>query len=215
MQVDCRIPKACDRIGCPDCRRFASAPTDRVIRACWGNDRTSGRQAAMTNVDSHERGEYLIDGFRVTYLHQAEWRCACREFVATGSCRHAREAGGMREAQVLIRRRLVARVSDFLPYVRGLSVTRSGTQPNRRVFGRGKESAAWQLPRVPSGRSDRRVGGWQEPVAKDEFDSVMHGADAAPDEEPSAPGGAGFPGDQSCSTLHSTEPRQKSPAASG
>jgi len=95
----------------------------------------------MTNVDNLERGEYLIDGFRVTYLHQAEWRCACREFTTARSCRHAREAAGMREAQVLIRRRLAARVSDFLPYVRGLSVTRSGSQPNRRVFGKRSESA--------------------------------------------------------------------------
>lgn len=89
-----------------------------------------------------ERGEYLIDGFRVTYVHQAEWHCGCREFITARACRHTREAGGMREAQMLIRRRLAARVSDFLPYVRGLFVTRIGTQPHRRVFGGGKESAA-------------------------------------------------------------------------
>ena len=84
---------------------------------------------------SGERREYLIDGFRVTFLHQAEWECACREFGAAGSCRHTREAGGMREAQALIRRRLSARVSDFLPYVRGLPVGRVGTQPYRRLAG--------------------------------------------------------------------------------
>jgi hypothetical protein len=59
---------------------------------------------------SGERSEYLIDGFRVSFLHQAEWQCACREFVSTASCRHAREAGGMREAQALIRRSLLGRV---------------------------------------------------------------------------------------------------------
>jgi hypothetical protein len=106
-----------------------------------GNDHAPDANAAMTNADNLERGEYLIDGFRVTYLHQAEWRCACREFTTTRTCRHAREASGMREAQVLIRRRLLARVSDFLPHVRGLSVARSGSQPNRRVFGRDEESA--------------------------------------------------------------------------
>ena len=79
-----------------------------------------------------ERSEYLIDGFRVAFLHQAEWQCACREFSAAGTCRHAREAGGMREAQALIQRRMRARVSDFLPYVRGLPVRRVGTQPHRR-----------------------------------------------------------------------------------
>jgi hypothetical protein len=63
-----------------------------------------------------ERDEYLIDGFRVTFLHQAEWRCACREFSAAGTCRHTREAGGMRAAQALIRRRSFARVSEFPPY---------------------------------------------------------------------------------------------------
>ena len=53
-----------------------------------------------------ERREYLIDGFRVSYLHQAEWDCPCREFTAVGTCRHMREAAGMREAQSLIRRRI-------------------------------------------------------------------------------------------------------------
>lgn len=74
---------------------------------------------------SEESGEYLIDGFRVSFLHRAEWRCACREFVATGMCRHAREANGMREAQALIRRRLLGRASDFAPYARGLPARRT------------------------------------------------------------------------------------------
>jgi hypothetical protein len=85
---------------------------------------------------SEERCEYLIDGFQVSFLHHAEWQCACREFDGAGACRHTREAGGMREAQALILRRSNARVSDFLPYIRGLSVTRIGAQPHRRVPGR-------------------------------------------------------------------------------
>jgi len=52
-----------------------------------------------------ERREYLIDGFRVSFLHQADWNCVCREFIAAGTCRHMREAVGMREAQAIIRRR--------------------------------------------------------------------------------------------------------------
>lgn len=52
-----------------------------------------------------ERGEYLIDGHRVSFLHQADWNCACREFSAIGVCRHTKEARGMREAQALIRSR--------------------------------------------------------------------------------------------------------------
>jgi len=66
-------------------------------------------KAARKPAAPAERREYLIDGFQVSYLHQAEWQCACREFSAAGTCRHTREAGGMREAQALIRRRLGAR----------------------------------------------------------------------------------------------------------
>jgi hypothetical protein len=63
-----------------------------------------------------ERSEFLIDGFRVSFLHQADWQCACAEFRTLGACRHTREAGGMRDAQAGIRRRLGAGKSDFLPY---------------------------------------------------------------------------------------------------
>jgi hypothetical protein len=66
-----------------------------------------------------ERGEYLIDGFRVSFLHQAEWQCACVEFCTVGACRHTREAGGMRDAQAGIWRRLAAGRSDLLPYTPG------------------------------------------------------------------------------------------------
>lgn len=96
-----------------------------------------------------ERTEYLIDGFRVVFLHQAEWQCACREFSASGTCRHVREAGGMREAQARIQRRLRARVSDFLPYVRGLPVRLAGTQPHRRPAGDGSEFRPCHLPLKP------------------------------------------------------------------
>ena len=61
---------------------------------------------------SNERGEYLIDGFRVSFLHQAEWGCACAEFTAGGTCRHTREAAGMREAQAIIRRRARPRLGQ-------------------------------------------------------------------------------------------------------
>lgn len=54
---------------------------------------------------ARERSEYLIDGFRVSFVHQAEWNCACAEFRAVGTCRHTREARGMRDAQARIRRR--------------------------------------------------------------------------------------------------------------
>jgi hypothetical protein len=73
----------------------------------------------------------------VSFLHQAEWRCDCREFSAAGTCRHTREAAGMREAQASISRRLAARTSDFLPFIRGLSVRRLGTQPRRRSADQG------------------------------------------------------------------------------
>lgn len=68
---------------------------------------------------ARERSEYLIDGFRVSFVHQAEWKCACAEFRTAKTCRHTREASGMRDAQARIRRRLVAGVSDFLPYAMG------------------------------------------------------------------------------------------------
>lgn len=78
--------------------------------------------AGVKSAALKERSEYLIDGFRVSFLHQAEWQCDCREFRDAGICRHTREAGGMREAQALIRARSGAR---------GLSVSRAGTQPYR------------------------------------------------------------------------------------
>jgi len=67
---------------------------------------------ARRNAGNKERADYLIDGFPVSFQHQAEWRCTCREFMTAGICRHTREATGMREAQALIRRRLATRRSD-------------------------------------------------------------------------------------------------------
>lgn len=64
---------------------------------------------------TEERGEYLIDGFRVSFLHQAEWNCDCREFSTAGTCRHTREAVGMREAQAVIRRRKRPRLARLNP----------------------------------------------------------------------------------------------------
>jgi hypothetical protein len=105
----------------------------------------------VTSIAVHgagERAEYLIDGFRVVFLHQAEWQCACREFGASGTCRHSREAGGMRAAQAQIQRRLLARASDFAPYVRGLSVRRVGAQSHRRGTGPGPGLKACQFPGI-------------------------------------------------------------------
>ena len=69
----------------------------------------SDNQPKRNRPGAAERGNYLIDGFRVSFLHQAEWNCACREFSAAGSCRHTREAEGMRDAQTRIRRRMERR----------------------------------------------------------------------------------------------------------
>lgn len=81
-----------------------------------------GINANRGNPGATERSEYLIDGFRVSFLHQAEWQCACVEFSTAGACRHTREAGGMRDAQARIRRRLAAGVAGFLPYAQGRRV---------------------------------------------------------------------------------------------
>jgi hypothetical protein len=57
---------------------------------------TSGRGGAI------ERREYLIDHFRVSFQNGAAWNCLCREFATANSCRHTREAAGMRDAQAKI-----------------------------------------------------------------------------------------------------------------
>jgi hypothetical protein len=55
-----------------------------------------------------ERHEYLIDHFRVSFQGGVAWQCACAEFAARQGCRHVREAAGMREAQSLIARKMLA-----------------------------------------------------------------------------------------------------------
>jgi hypothetical protein len=87
----------------------------------------------LKSSSTRERAEYLIDGFRVSFLHQAEWRCACREFATSGTCRHAREAGGMRDAQALIQQRLLARASDFAPAAGAPSVRRLISPSHRHI----------------------------------------------------------------------------------
>lgn len=81
-----------------------------------------GIKASRENPVANERREYLIDGFRVSFLTQAEWKCACMEFCTVGACRHTREVGGMRDAQARIRGRLATGASDFLPYTPGQRV---------------------------------------------------------------------------------------------
>ena len=49
-----------------------------------------------------ERRQYLIDRFPVSFQGGATWHCQCREFALANSCRHTREAAGMREAQAKI-----------------------------------------------------------------------------------------------------------------
>jgi hypothetical protein len=63
-----------------------------------------------------ERRRYLIDHFQVTFQHGAAWNCSCREFVAIDSCRHTREAAGMREAQAGMKRRIESGTSGLRTY---------------------------------------------------------------------------------------------------
>jgi hypothetical protein len=63
-----------------------------------------------------ERCKYLIDHFHVSFQHGAAWSCACREFALINSCRHTREAAGMREAQAGMRRRVESGTSGLRAY---------------------------------------------------------------------------------------------------
>ena len=60
-----------------------------------------------------EQRHYLIDRFAVSFQGGAAWSCQCREFAASDSCRHTREAAGMREAQSRIAKRLGRRASTL------------------------------------------------------------------------------------------------------
>jgi hypothetical protein len=60
-----------------------------------------------------ERRRYLIDRFPVSFQGGASWHCQCREFGIANSCRHTREAAGMREAQAKILERVSGATSAF------------------------------------------------------------------------------------------------------
>ena len=60
-----------------------------------------------------ERRHYLIDRFPVSFQGGASWHCQCREFALTNSCRHTREAAGMREAQTKILEHVSGRSSTL------------------------------------------------------------------------------------------------------
>jgi hypothetical protein len=50
-----------------------------------------------------KRREYLIDRFRVVFESGGGWQCVCPAFLSSNSCRHSREAAGMRAAQAKIK----------------------------------------------------------------------------------------------------------------
>jgi hypothetical protein len=58
-----------------------------------------------------EHRHYLIDRFRVSFQSGSSWHCLCREFAMANTCRHTREAAGMREAQARILEQAGARHS--------------------------------------------------------------------------------------------------------
>ena len=49
-----------------------------------------------------DRGDYLIDRFRVRYEFGGGWKCGCAEFAGSDACKHTREAAGRRAAQARI-----------------------------------------------------------------------------------------------------------------
>jgi hypothetical protein len=63
-----------------------------------------------------ERRDYLIDHFEVSFQNGAAWHCNCAEFAMIDSCRHTREAAGMREAQVGMSRRIASGTSGLRPH---------------------------------------------------------------------------------------------------
>jgi hypothetical protein len=64
-----------------------------------------------------EHRDYLIDHFRVSFLGGAAWKCPCREFLSANTCRHTREAAGMRAAQTQILDRVRKGDSGFHQHV--------------------------------------------------------------------------------------------------
>lgn len=65
-----------------------------------------------------EQRHYLIDRFPVSFQGGAAWSCQCREFATTDSCRHTREAAGMREAQARIVERAGRRTASLVNGIR-------------------------------------------------------------------------------------------------
>jgi len=61
-----------------------------------------------------EQRHYLIDRFPVSFQGGAAWNCQCREFAASDSCRHTREAAGMRAAQARIIERAGSRTASLV-----------------------------------------------------------------------------------------------------
>jgi hypothetical protein len=55
-----------------------------------------------------QRGDYLIERFRVRYEFGGGWSCGCADFAASDACRHTREAAGRYIAQTLIAAHLEA-----------------------------------------------------------------------------------------------------------
>lgn len=65
-----------------------------------------------------EQRHYLIDRFPVSFQGGAAWSCQCREFATADSCRHTREAAGMRDAQTRIAERAGRRTSSLVSDIR-------------------------------------------------------------------------------------------------
>jgi len=65
-----------------------------------------------------EHRHYLIDRFPVSFQGGAAWSCQCREFTMSDSCRHTREAAGMREAQARIVDRAGRRTASLVNEIR-------------------------------------------------------------------------------------------------
>jgi len=75
---------------------------------------SSNRKDAAGIGGTLEQRHYLIDRFPVSFQGGAAWRCQCREFAMADSCRHTREASGMRDAQAQITERLGRRTGSLV-----------------------------------------------------------------------------------------------------
>jgi hypothetical protein len=70
-------------------------PPPSIVAPAFSPD-NAGRRGAV------DRGDYLIDRFRVRYEFGGGWKCGCAEFAASDACKHTREAAGRRAAQARI-----------------------------------------------------------------------------------------------------------------